>query len=85
MHDNLRVGQVLEISPPRNNFPLCESAVGTVFIAGGIGVTPFLSMAQRLNEIRRHGPCTTPFAVRTGLRTWMNSRLLRPLPRAASR
>jgi len=63
MHDNLRVGQVLEISPPRNNFPLCESAVGTVFIAGGIGVTPFLSMAQRLNEIRR--PWTMYYSVRS--------------------
>jgi vanillate O-demethylase ferredoxin subunit len=63
MHDELRVGQVLEISQPRNNFPLCESAVNTVFIAGGIGVTPFLSMAQRLNEIRR--PWTMYYSVRT--------------------
>jgi ferredoxin-NADP reductase len=63
MHDDLSVGQMLEISQPRNNFPLCESAVGTVFIAGGIGVTPFLPMAQRLNDVRR--PWTMYYSVRT--------------------
>jgi ferredoxin-NADP reductase len=63
MHDDLSVGQILEISQPRNNFPLCESAVGTVFIAGGIGVTPFLPMAQRLNDVRR--PWTMYYSVRT--------------------
>jgi len=63
MHDDLRAGQVLEISTPRNNFPLCERAAHTVFIAGGIGATPFLPMAQRLNELGR--PWTLYYCVRT--------------------
>jgi ferredoxin-NADP reductase len=51
IHDQLRVGQVLRVSAPRNNFPLAESATHSVFIAGGIGVTPFLSMLDRLNQL----------------------------------
>lgn len=47
VHDVLRVGQVLTISPPRNHFPLDENAPFNVFIAGGIGITPMLSMIAR--------------------------------------
>lgn len=50
MHDKLRVGQIVEISRPRNNFKLAEAAEMSVFIAGGIGVTPFIPMLARLNE-----------------------------------
>ena len=48
MHQNLRVGDCLEISAPRNTFPLNEAAARSVFIAGGIGITPLWSMIQRL-------------------------------------
>lgn len=51
VHDKLRVGQVVEISKPRNNFVLHEQGALSVFIAGGIGVTPFLPMMTRLNAI----------------------------------
>lgn len=51
MHDSLRVGQIIEISNPRNNFKLVEQSAMSVFIAGGIGVTPFVPMIARLNEI----------------------------------
>ncbi len=47
VHDVLRVGQVLAISPPRNHFPLDENAPFNVFIAGGIGITPMLAMIAR--------------------------------------
>lgn len=53
IHDELRVGKLLRISPPRNNFPLNEQADRSVFIAGGIGITPFCSMLDRLNALRR--------------------------------
>lgn len=53
IHENLRPGQELWISAPRNNFPLAEVAQRHVFIAGGIGVTPFCSMIARLNELGR--------------------------------
>ena len=50
IHDRLRVGQLMQIGAPRNNFPLESDASHSVFIAGGIGVTPFLAMAAALNE-----------------------------------
>jgi ferredoxin-NADP reductase len=53
LHDSLRSGQALVVSAPRNNFPLDESAPDSVFIAGGIGITPVWSMIQRLHGIGR--------------------------------
>jgi vanillate O-demethylase ferredoxin subunit len=54
MHDSLRVGQVLEASEPRNNFPLIEDAAETLLVAGGIGITPIWCMAQRLHALGRN-------------------------------
>lgn len=50
MNDVLREGDTLLISEPRNHFPLVH-AQRTLLFAGGIGVTPLLSMAQRLAAI----------------------------------
>jgi vanillate O-demethylase ferredoxin subunit len=50
VHEQLRVGTVMPVSKPRNNFPLDESAAHTVLIGGGIGVTPIYCM---FNELRR--------------------------------
>lgn len=47
----LTEGDLLEISEPRNHFPLAEAATHTVLLAGGIGVTPIMSMAEHLAEI----------------------------------
>lgn len=47
MHDAVHAGSVLTISAPRNHFPLVEAA-RTLLIAGGIGVTPILAMAEAL-------------------------------------
>jgi vanillate O-demethylase ferredoxin subunit len=47
MHDTVAEGDLLEISLPRNHFPLLR-ARRTLLFAGGIGVTPLLCMAQRL-------------------------------------
>ena len=51
VHKSLRVGDVIEVSQPRNNFKLNEDADSHVFVAGGIGITPFISMAH---HCRRH-------------------------------
>lgn len=53
IHEQWRVGQVLEISAPKNNFPMVEDASHTVLIAGGIGVTPMLPMIARLEKLGR--------------------------------
>lgn len=52
MHEELRVGEVLTLSAPRNGFPLREEASHSVLIAGGIGITPLWSMIQRLSQIK---------------------------------
>lgn len=44
----LQVGDQLIISAPKNHFPLNEAAPRSLLLAGGIGVTPILSMAERL-------------------------------------
>lgn len=48
MHESVHIGDVLNLSTPRNNFPLRRDAARTVLIAGGIGITPLLAMAQTL-------------------------------------
>jgi ferredoxin-NADP reductase len=53
MHESLQAGDVLLASLPRNNFPLDETAGYSCLIAGGIGITPMLSMAHRLNALGR--------------------------------
>lgn len=53
MHQTLRVGDRLAISPPANNFALAEDAALSVLIAGGIGVTPIYCMVQRLTALGR--------------------------------
>ncbi|MGV8853357.1 MAG: Rieske 2Fe-2S domain-containing protein [Devosia sp.] len=48
--ETVREGDMLAISEPRNNFPLRRDATRTVLIAGGIGITPLLSMARFLDK-----------------------------------
>lgn len=50
LHETVREGDVLAISEPRNNFPLRRDAVKTLLVAGGIGITPLLAMAQTLDH-----------------------------------
>ncbi|MEU0424569.1 PDR/VanB family oxidoreductase [Streptomyces canus] len=47
LHRDLTVGRRLRISPPRNHFPLVAGG-HHVLVAGGIGITPLLSMAEAL-------------------------------------
>jgi vanillate O-demethylase ferredoxin subunit len=51
MHDEVQVGDVLAASTPRNHFPLAHGAQRSLLIAGGIGITPILCMAERLANI----------------------------------
>jgi vanillate O-demethylase ferredoxin subunit len=48
MHELVNVGDTLTISAPRNHFPLAHEAQHSLLLAGGIGVTPILCMAERL-------------------------------------
>lgn len=57
LHTSLKVGDVLAVSVPRNNFSLRRDAEHTILIAGGIGITPLLSMARAMLHTR------TPFTL----------------------
>lgn len=52
-HERLRVGDVIEVSAPRNHFALAGGVAASVLVAGGIGITPLLSMAQALEREKR--------------------------------
>lgn len=45
LHDNVVPGDVLHVSAPRTNFSLASTGGRHVFVAGGIGITPFAAMA----------------------------------------
>ncbi|MBH0236425.1 PDR/VanB family oxidoreductase [Methylobrevis albus] len=47
MHEAVRPGTELFIAPPANLFPLVARARKHLFVAGGIGITPFLAMAAQ--------------------------------------
>jgi vanillate O-demethylase ferredoxin subunit len=47
MHE-IPCGSTLEISTPKNHFPLVEDAAHSILLAGGIGITPILCMAEHL-------------------------------------
>ncbi len=66
MHRTVRAGEMLEVSPPKNNFPLEEAAPMTAMLAGGIGVTPMVSMAHRLGELPHLWQLTYCARTRTG-------------------
>lgn len=53
VHEKLRVGQVIQISVPRNHFALHEDAPESVLLAGGIGITPLYAMLERLAHLGR--------------------------------
>lgn len=48
MADDVAVGAHLMVSTPRNNFMLDRRAKSFLFVAGGIGITPILSMMRHL-------------------------------------
>ena len=57
LHDNVRIGDVLEIHGPRNAFPLATTGHTNTarrefrFIAGGIGITPILPMLATATDL----------------------------------
>ncbi|EFO1575088.1 carnitine monooxygenase reductase subunit YeaX [Escherichia coli] len=50
LHQQVKVGNRLTISTPNNLFALISSARKHLFIAGGIGITPFLSHMAELQH-----------------------------------
>ena len=53
IHKLLSAGDTITVTPPKNNFALDEREHDTILIAGGIGVTPMMSMIDRLQHLER--------------------------------
>ncbi len=51
MHDQVKEGDLLQISVPRNSFHLDDNSEFSLLLAGGIGVTPIMSMARHLAKL----------------------------------
>ncbi len=49
LHENAQLGALLVARGPANHFPLEAGQAPVVLIAGGIGITPLISMANALN------------------------------------
>ena len=73
MHDEVPEGAQLRISAPKNHFPLVHGAAHSVLMAGGIGVTPILCMAERL--AMTGGPFEMHYCTRSRERTAFTGRI----------
>ncbi|HEY1610697.1 MAG TPA: PDR/VanB family oxidoreductase [Paraburkholderia sp.] len=51
MHDAVSEGDAIRIGVPRNHFPVARHDAKPLFLAGGIGVTPILCMAEELADM----------------------------------
>ena len=51
LHDDAHEGDTLPTSLPDNAFPLSDKARAYLFIAGGIGITPIMSMVRSFGDL----------------------------------
>jgi ferredoxin-NADP reductase len=73
LHERVRVGDLVEVSLPRNRFPLDPAAERHLLIAGGIGIAPIMSMISELR--RRHAEFEVHYCTRSPERTAFHSEL----------
>ena len=67
VHEAVKEGDLLPISAPRNHFALSPVAGHHLLLAGGIGITPLLAMAEQLS--RQGASFTLHHATRSRERT----------------
>jgi len=73
LHESVRVGDLVEVSLPRNNFPLDAVAARHLLIVGGIGIAPIMSMISELR--RRRAEFEVHYCARSPRRTAFRSEL----------
>ena len=56
LHDEVQVGDVLELLPPAGDFYLQPAPAPTVLISAGVGLTPMLSMLETIAASGRNTP-----------------------------
>jgi vanillate O-demethylase ferredoxin subunit len=67
LHESVRVGDLVEVSMPRNSFRLDPAGARHHLIAGGIGIAPIMSMISELQ--RRHAEFEVDYCTRSPQRT----------------
>jgi vanillate O-demethylase ferredoxin subunit len=67
LHEKIRAGDLVEVSMPRNNFPLESAVERHLLIAGGIGIAPIMSMIAELQ--RRCADFQLHYCTRSAART----------------
>ena len=64
LHDGARIGQLLDVSVPRNLFAVQAGDGPVLLLAGGIGITPIYSMLEQLRgngrQVHLHYWCRSP-------------------------
>src|SRR6185369_9768772 len=70
MHDKVKVGDRLSLSNPVNLFPVEHTGRKHIFIAGGIGITPFMAMMDGLASRNGHFELHYGFRNRTHGAYW---------------
>lgn len=75
IHQTLREGMSVRIRGPKNHFRLNETHDDYVLIAGGIGITPIIAMADRLKSLGK--PYKVHYAGRVRANMAMVGRLMR--------
>ncbi|WP_163102147.1 NO-inducible flavohemoprotein [Peribacillus alkalitolerans] len=53
LHDAIEEGNTLDVTAPAGDFVLLENDAPIYFFAGGVGITPFMSM---LNDLKKKNP-----------------------------
>jgi vanillate monooxygenase ferredoxin subunit len=73
IHQKVKVGDIVEIRAPKNHFPLVDGATQSILLAGGIGVTPILAMAEALAS--RHASFGLHYCARSADRMAFRSKI----------
>ncbi|MGN6084768.1 PDR/VanB family oxidoreductase [Trinickia sp.] len=72
----LEEGRLIDIGEPKNHFPLDPQARRSLLLAGGIGITPIISMAEALD--RAGAAFEMHYCTRSAARTAFRERLAEP-------
>jgi len=66
LHENIQVGDILEVTCPAGNFTFnTESVAPLVLLSGGVGQTPFISMIEHLAKSNHTRPVKWVHACRS--------------------
>ncbi|MCE3607131.1 NO-inducible flavohemoprotein [Massilia sp. P8910] len=67
IHDNVRVGSVLQVSPPFGDFaPESESDEPVVLLSAGVGITPMIAALNRIAQVNPQRRVIFAHAARNG-------------------